>query len=416
MKLYDVIQKEHKTTKESSDVSEERVHLDYVEPKQDFQKRFRLKQISIFFFAAVFLVGLYTAGIFLVRAKVIITERRIPFILENAEFELVHEQTAGSGRLSFQTMVVESEASRQVYGAAAEQHTSYASGKVVFFNEYSTKPQTIKAKTTLTSTTGKKYQTTQAVTVPGFTTVKGKKTPGTSSSVVIKALEVGPASNTTGASFSVSGFGKTVYAQSAGAVSGGEDGIMHSVNPTDSPNIIATLQTQLIERLKRETRAQIPDTLITYPDLQVPSVDAGSVVLSGTSVKFPATMKGAMTTYLVPRDLFEMAIASHVFRDHTYPHITIPTVTDLKVVSVTPLPADPRHTPDSIRVRVSGEGILITKVPIDLVKQSLLGIPKKTIETLINSIPEIDTAQYHIYPFWAPFFPHKANRIFIEIK
>lgn len=414
MKLYDVIRKENLDEgKELPPIPEEapaRMRIVY------HSKEIRWKKIFVLGGAIFFMALLYILGMKFAHAKVIVTERRIPFVLENAEFELAHEGDASTGRLTFQTMGVSSEATRQVYGSKFEQSTSVARGKVVFFNEYSTKSQTVKAKTTITASNGKKYQTTQAVTVPGYT-LKGKiKTPGTSVATPIVATAVGPTYNTTGSTFSVAGWSKSLYAQSSGAVTGGEDGVSHSVTDAERGDVIATLQAQLTERLKRETRTQIPDNLIAYPDLQVPSIDANSTELRGESVKFPATMKGTMTTYLISRDAFETAIANHVLNDHTYPHVSIPSIGDLTVTPITALPADPKNTPDSMRVRVSGEGVIITKAPLDSIRQSLIGSRKKLFGSFINTVPEVDSAEYHFYPFWGPFFPTKEDWIVLEAK
>ena len=415
MKLYDVIKKEQqKEGREFPPLPEETARTSVSRPRRHHTVRW--KKMAVLGGAALFLVLLYIVGMTFVHAKVVITERRIPFVLENAEFELAHEGDASIGRLAFQTMVVETEASRQVYGSKVEQSTSLARGKVVFFNEYSTKSQTVKAKTTLTATNGKKYQTTQAVTIPGFTTKNKVKTAGTSAATPIVAVAVGPTYNTTGTSFAVAGWGKSLYAQSAGAVTGGEDGVSHSVSDTERADVIATLQAQLAERLKRETRTQIPETLITYPELQVTSIDASSVSLKGESVKFPATMKGSMTTYLISRELLQKAIANHVVSDRTYADVSIPSLADLTVVSVTALPADAANTPDTIRIRVSGEGVIITKAPIDSIRQALLGTRKTLFGSVVNTIPEVDTAEHHFYPFWAPFFPDRDTRITIETK
>jgi hypothetical protein len=414
MKLYDVIRKENLDDGKDLPPIPEETPIRIRTYRQSTGVRW--KKILVFGGAIFFVALLYILGVKLAHAKVVVTERRIPFVLENAEFELVHEGDASTGRLTFQAMGVSSEATRQVYGSKFEQSTSMAKGKVVFFNEYSTKPQTVKAKTTLTASNGKKYQTTTAVTVPGYT-LKGKvKTAGISTATAIVATAVGPTYNTTGSTFSVAGWGKSLYAQSSGAVTGGEDGVSHSVTDAERGDVIATLQSQLTERLKRETRTQIPDNLIAYPNLQVPSIDANATELRGDSVKFPATMKGTMTTYLISRDAFETAIANHVLNDHTYPHVSIPSIGDLTVTPITALPADPKHTPDSIRIRVSGEGVIITKAPLDTIRQTLIGSRKKLFGSFINTIPEVDSAEYHFYPFWAPFFPHTESWITVEAK
>jgi hypothetical protein len=287
---------------------------------------------------------------------------------------------------------------------------------VVFFNEYSTKAQTIKAKTTITSKEGKKYQTTTAVTVPGYTLKNKVKTPGTSVAVPVVATGVGPSYNTQGTSFSVSGWGKTLYAQSSGTISGGEDGMRHSVAKKDEADVISALQNQLVERLKRETRAQMPEDFITFPDLQITTIDSSSLVLHGESIKFPASIKGSMTTYLIPRTLFETTIANHVLHDRTYARVTIPALASLAVIPATALDSKPQDVPDTIKVRVSGDGTIIAKASLDVIKESLVGTSKGDFGKVLDGVPEVDSAEYHFYPFWAPLFPSSDNRIKVEIK
>ncbi len=419
MKLYDVIRKEEM----GEEVEDKKLPEIQVEsPKKNTLHHFvhhrhvNWRKILIIGCAIAFIALLYVIGMRVVHAKVVITERRIPFTLDAAEFELIHEGEGSINRLSYQTMVVPTEVSRQVYGSQIEPSTSYAKGKVVFFNEYSTKAQTIKAKTTVTSKEGKKYQTTESVSVPGYTLKNKVKTAGTSAATSVIATAVGPASNTTGTSFSVAGYGKTMYAQSAGAITGGEDGLRHSVAPSDRDDIVASLQAQLIERLKRETRAQIPQDLITFPDLQVASVNTDSLVLKGEGIKFPASISGTMTTYLIPSDMLESAIASQVLNDRSYPKVTIPDLSALTVTPITALPADPDAAPDTIRIEISGEGTIITKAPVAAILDSLVGAPKKDFSHILGNIPEVDSAEYHFYPFWAPFFPAKNTNITVEAQ
>lgn len=411
MKLYDVIRKE-KMEKEGDVVQESPASTYTYSPRPGS----RWKSILIVGIGALFLVMLYVVGMKVVHAKVVVTEKRIPFTLNGVELELTHEEEAGEGRLAYQTMLVPGEVSRQVFGSEVSSSTSNAHGSVVFFNEYSTKAQTIKKGTTLTSKEGKKYTTGAQVSVPGYTTKSGKKVPGTSTTVSITAAASGPSYNSSGTTFTVSGYSKTLYAQSSGAITGGDDGAAHSVAEKDRADVIANLQAQLVERLKRETRAQIPSQLITFPDLQVTNIDTSSTQLKGTTIKFPATMKGSMTTYLIDRDLLEAAIARQALYDKTYTDVSIPNLADIVVEPVSALPSDPESAPETIRVKVSGQGTIIAKAPLIHIKESLLGAKKSTFANLLSTIPEVDSAEYHFYPFWAPFFPSKESRITIESK
>lgn len=419
MKLYDVIRKEaHKRGDHRLDKAP--IVEQPISPHIDTPRHHRLRSITIGGGALLFLVLLYVLGMKFVHTRIVIDERRIPFTLNGLELELVHEENAATERLSFQTMVVEAEVSRQVYGANIQPATSNAKGKIVIFNEYSTKSQIVKKGTTVTSKEGKKYQTQAAATVSGYTMKNGKKVAGTSVATAVTAAGVGPAYNTSGTTFTIAGWSganaKLFYAQSAGAISGGEDGVAHSVSEADKPDVIATLQAQLIERLKRETRAQIPADLIAFSDMQFPSVDSDSVKLRGESIKFPATMKGSMVTYLISRDLLEQSIAREVSRDHVYPSVTIPALGDLVVVPVSAVPSDPSMIPESIKIKVTGSGTIITKAPVGSLREMLVGRPKRAFAGVAATVPEIDTARYHFYPFWAPFFPAKESRITIETK
>lgn len=411
MKLYDVIRKEDLERGEPIREAEP-----LPKPPIIHHRPLSWKKVILIGSCIAFIVLIYILGMKAARATVHIAERHIPFSLQDTQLELVHETQATNTRLSFQTMVVEAEISREVYGSELSASTSKAHGKVIFFNEYSKTAQTIKAKTVITGKNGKKYVTDSSVTVPGYT-LKGKtKSAGTSVPVAITASDVGPSYNTTGTSFTVAGRTATLYAQSAGEIVGGEDGMSHTVSSAEQPQVLATLQNQLTEKLKRETRAQIPPNLITFPDLQFVTVNTDSLQLRGNAIKFPAVIKGTMVTYLVSRDLMETAIAGKALSDRTYKDVSIPDLGGIKVVPVTAVPLDPRSVPDSLRISVSGDGTIITKVSVDTVRQQLVGIRKRNFSAALSDIAEIDTARYNFYPFWAPFFPIKESRLKIVIE
>jgi hypothetical protein len=179
---------------------------------------------------------------------------------------------------------------------------------------------------------------------------------------------------------------------------------------------LESLKTQLTERLKRETRAQIPPELITYPDLQFVSIDTDSLRLEGEGVKFTAQIKGTMVSYLMSRSLFESAIAKDVLSDHSYTAVTIPSVASLNVNPKSSIPANPTTPPDLISIEVSGNGSIITKAPIQRIKESLIGTKRGSFDSIISTFSEVSSASFKIRPFWAPFFPKKDSYIKVNIK
>ncbi|MDB5188455.1 MAG: hypothetical protein JWM92_53 [Candidatus Nomurabacteria bacterium] len=429
MKLYDVIRKDEQDkrpkgqAKQVVEVSPDIVKAPKIQNFNDMPPRgphhISWKKITVIGGALVFLALLYVGGTVLVHAKITVTQRQIPFSLQNAQIDLTNSANADPGRLSFQTMVVTDSVSRQVFASAMTTSTTTATGEAVIFNQYSKSSQTVRKGTTLTGTNAKRYVTQAAVIVPGYTGSGSQKVAG-SAHVAIAAADVGPTYNSNGTSFIIAGWGganaKLFFATSAGAITGGQNGAMHTLSDADKQQATATLQAALREKLSRETRAQIPDNLITFPDMQFTNLDANSLNLIGPTIQFAATLKGTMVSYLIPRDLLEQAIASKAISDHLYPDVSIPSLGNVQVTPVSVIPTDPKNTPPTITVAVSGQGVIITKVAPTTIQQDVLGMPRGSFTQVFSAIPEVDTASYRLMPFWAPYFPYKASRISVVIN
>ncbi len=413
MKLYDVIRREQKL----DDIPVVSTPETFVLTETPRKKRKRIVFIAIILGAVCIL---YVASLYFVRAKVYIEERSIPFNLDRTVIDLSHETKSDTERLSFQTMSVTTEISRDLFGSEVKEVTGKAKGSVIFFNEYSKNSITLKTGTKLIAQNGKSYVTQKSVIIPGYKLVSGKKTAGTSPSVTVIATETGQASNSTGTSLTISGYSGTkkaqIYARSVGGFTGGEAGMKHSISEADKPQILDTLKTQLTERLRRETRAQIPEQLITYPDLQFISIDTDSLKLEGEGIKFPAYIKGTMVSYLIPRDLFESAIAKEALSDHSYNSVSIPNLADLTVSAKSGIPADPSQIPNAISIEVSGQGSIITQVSESKIQEVLLGVKRGSFNNIISSISEISSAKYKLFPFWAPFFPKQERFIKVNLE
>lgn len=418
MKLYDVIKKE-KLEKEGVVEKVEKVEERPLEEKVFIKKRkkFSIKLIGTLSLIIGLVVILYLLGMRFVYAKIVVSERHIPFSFDKIKIELEEEKVADAGRLSFQVMSVDSSVTKQVYASGLQQSNVKAKGKIIIFNEYSSTSRAIKSGTTVTSAEGKKYLTQANVTVPGFTTVNGVKKAGISQEVTVLAAAVGEEYNTEGTTFTISGYNSNqLYGRSAGAVRGGEEGMAHILTEKEKEDASFSLQANLAERLKRETRAAIPAEYITFPNLQIMSIEKDSLVFRGSSIKFPASIEGKMVTYLIPKNDLERVLANKIIVDQTYPNVTIPTIQNLIVEPLSSLSSDINKLPESITITISGEGTLVTKVSPEKIRQAVLGIPRKAFSVAMQSIAEIEEARFVFYPFWAPFFPNISSRINIIIN
>jgi hypothetical protein len=410
MKLYDVIRKEEHP--EEKLTQENFVLTDPVHKKK--------RHLLFLVILSVILVVIYVVGVYNVRATITLEERSIPFVLDKSIVDLDHETTSSGERLSFQTMTVSSEINREIFGSQLKDVTGKSKGSIVIFNEYDKKPFTLKLGAKVVATSGKSYITQENITVPGYTLDGKKRKPGTSNAVNVIAVESGPDSNSEGDSLVISNFTglkrKQIYARTIGAFKGGESGMRHTVSEGERPQIIETLKTQLSERLRRETRAQIPEQLVTYPDLQFIYIDTDSLKLEGDGVKFSAQIKGSMVSYLIPRNAFETSLAKEVLSNNLYKKVSIPVIDSLSVVPQKGIPADSSVVSESISVLVSGQGSVITKIDPELIKTSLVGTKRSTFNESLSSVPEISSAKFNLIPFWSPFFPAKEKNIEVIIR
>lgn len=417
MKLYDVIvaDKKHapdERTRELGDTPPK-------PPKRVHQYSLR-KHIIVYGILFGIIVGIYALGIAFAHVTVTIYERQIPFSIDRTTIDLEHEASAAPERLAYQGMVVSDTLTREIFGSQVVVSDTKAHGQAVFFNEYSTAAQTIASGTTLLSADGKKYVLSQKVTVPGYKTVAGKKQPGSSTNVTITAAATGADYNTSGTSFTVASYTGTkktqLYARSATAITGGDSGGKHTVTAQEKTTALDALTSQLQERLKRETRAQIPAGYMTYPDLQLFDIDENSIILQGEGIKFPASISGSLVSYLIPDTNFEQAIARIALGGHTYPSVAIPTIAELSVEPKSVLPVSSKEFPQTISLTVSGQGTIIAKADVNAVKSKLIGIRRTMFDSALKDIPEIDHATYSVVPFWAPYFPSQVGRMKVLVR
>ena len=181
-------------------------------------------------------------------------------------------------------------------------------------------------------------------------------------------------------------------------------------------SIVNMLNADLFERLKRETRTQIPDNLLLSPDLQFFFFDKNSINFTGTDVAFPVVAHGTMTSYLINKEILEQAIASVVLRgDTTYPEVSILEIGNLQIKPISAPPADPNTIPNEFTISITGQGTLITKVLPSDIQSSLVGVGRSSFDSILAKYKEIDTGSFSMYPFWATSFPTKKERILVKV-
>ncbi len=421
LKLYDEIIKERGGVIEKHDPASE--HSFHLAPK----KRARWKLLLYLFCVVLLLGGLFAYGVFRASAVVTIDMRKVPFVLEKTLLTVPHEKLATKESLHFQAMITDDKVSREVFGDRLTEVHTKATGKAVFVNEYSSKPVTLKKGTTLTGAeNNKKYTLNDAVTVPGFKTVEGKRVAGTSPAIGFTASVVGKEYNSEGTDLAVAGYttgdkAKKFYGKSSGPITGGQSGTVHTVSEAGKIEITSVLQQLLAEKLKRQARAQTPEGFITFPDFQFMLYDTATLTLQSDAIKFPASLSGTLVTYLFPEAPLAAAIAAKAVENGsggaaTGIAYTIPELSGLTLSQGLALSINTEEIPSELTLRVSGESIMRAELDRQVIQDSLVGKPVAQFEKIMEAFPGIAEARFTRFPFWAPYFPNNPERIKLIIK
>lgn len=424
MKLYDIIVKEknqQNTLSESENYSassdEHPVFISDVIPKKTARK----KKI-IFVSILIILVGLYTLGLWVSYAKITLYERSIPFTLTNTVFTLAHEESVEreAEPYTFQTITTSSTIEREVIGTEFKEVTEYARGLVVFSNEWAKSPETLKVGTIIESPGGKKYKTTASVRVPGYTISGGVKSAGVSTPVPVIALEVGTASNNPGTTFTIPSFSskkrQQFLAQSVGPLSGGDAGVRHSLSAQEERAVTELLTQQLTERLRRETRAQVPDEFFVSADMQYPYIRPEQFELEGEAIKFTAVARGSLVSYLIKHEVLSALIAQDVLRDQDEGDFYISNLSDLTFTISSPIPLDETIIPDSIQITINGSGVLTSRIQSEEFRKEIAGRSVKEFREYVSNKKTIEKAELSLLPFWSPYLPQTNQLLKVRVR
>lgn len=190
----------------------------------------------------------------------------------------------------------------------------------------------------------------------------------------------------------------------------------YQIADSDREHIANTLSADVFERLKRQTRTQIPEGLLLNPELQFFFFNKSNIVFTGNTIAFPAIAQGTMTSYLINTQVLEQAIAASVFHDtKTYPEVSIPEIGSLQIRAISAAPFDPNTIPDTFTISLTGTGTIITQASPEEIQRDLLGKKTSDFDSILANIPEIDTGTFSMYPFWARNFSNIASRIKVQV-
>jgi hypothetical protein len=421
MKLYDIIVKEKQQT--SHAVPEEKTisQKDTVFIADIIPTHSRRKKILFFLTTIILLILLYMVGFWISYAKITVYERAIPFTLTNTVIDLAHEESIEQqSSYTFQTITFSTSIKREIIGTEFKEVSEYAKGSVIFSNEWTKTPEAIKIGTIIESPNGKKYKTTASATVPGYTLSGSQKIAGVSKPVPVIAVEAGASSNNPGTTFTVPSFSAKkrglLFAKSMGPILGGDSGVRHSLSSQEEKSTIEILKQQLAERLRRGTRAQVPEEFFVSPDMQYLYINPDNFKLEGETIKYIAEARGSITSYIIKRELLYKLIAQEVLREGIEGDFYISNLSDLTFQISSSIPSNPSIIPDQIQITVNGSGVLTSRIDAERFRKDIAGRNVREFKEYVSKKSTIEKVELSLLPFWSPNLPSSEKMIRIIVR
>lgn len=287
---------------------------------------------------------------------------------------------------------------------------AFATGTVRFFNA-SAKSITIPNKTRLIVVHHENdslfYVTQAAVTVPAASkTIPGQK------DIAVTALAVGRDFNQPLGDIFLE---KTIPGISVRMKTSFTGGAQTSEKIID-PDTLATVSQQLIlknsntDQLIARAQESVPSDMVVLPISLVSSVptitteshDDGVHVVAKRSVGLIFVKKTDMAKYL-----------GGFINESKGVTLTMDNLEGLTIT--TSVLASPQTIPQTIPIRITGNGTLTGFVDAAKIKAVVLGNTRSQVKSLLSTLPEVEKVDISMVPFWRRVFPLDPTKVTVTI-
>ncbi len=300
-----------------------------------------------------------------------------------------------------------------------EAFSKRASGTVIVYNNYSSEPQVLVARTRLQSASGLIFRINNRAVVPGK---KGDK-PG-SIEVEISADQSGEKYNVGFSDFKVPGFiGTPKYgkffarsrADTKGDIKGGAAGQGKVVGKADSEALLKTLEDKVKANLATKLAGEIQDNFIIFPDTieAVITLRVTDPPVGAPGDKFWGEIRGEAKVLAVDRSVYQATLAGKLFENkEIIPSFALPDGATLSCDK-------PRldYTKNIISCDINGKVTFIGVVPVDELREKVLASNAVgDLKNIFEYYPGIKKVEQTFRPAFLKRIPSRSSQLIVQVR
>lgn len=338
------------------------------------------------------------------RATVVVTPKSQP-VSVNRDF------TAGrqGGNLAFQTVELTAKQSTGAAARGTKEVRRKASGTIVVYNAYASRPQRLIKNTRFETPDGKIYRIDQGITIPGYTVSGGRTVPG-SVEAVVYADEPGESYNIDRTDFTLPGFKGApqytkVYARSKTRMTGGFVGQTYTLAEEDAAVVEKTLKDKLAADFKTQIETTIPKEYILFPDASF--IEYGETAIEGeggTSSSVTVTQEATLVGFLLSREELAKALAQIGVPSYDGLPVKAPNLEELDLAVKNKASLAPRSA-EAFTFALSGSTRVVWTYDEEALKEALGGKEKEEFQAVLGGFPPVASAELKTTPFWLGKLP-----------
>jgi hypothetical protein len=315
----------------------------------------------------------------------------------------------------FNLIKIEGAVSMNATNIISEEKDDLATGIVILYNNHKTSAQTLVVDTRLRGSNDLIYYTKDRVSIPG----KSGTTPG-SIEVEVYSSEKGSEYNLGNSDFTVVGFEgtdkeETVYGRTKNEISGGNVGLVYSMEDLKKEEFKNSLGLDLKARLYEKAVTEIPEEYISYEKVTFLETSITDMMLQSDKENFDVRAEGTLYVYLFEKKKFEEAILNKIgdLRDSEHAHLLNLEELNFDLTLPAIIANDPENM-TSLSITLSDDLFVVWENNLEEIKESLIGLSKKDFESTISAYPNVSSAELIIKPLWKQKIPSKIERVKIS--
>jgi hypothetical protein len=321
-----------------------------------------------------------------------------------------------SADLTFETVEMQITEEKTMAATGVKTVETKARGKIIVYNSYGSKPQTLIKNTRFETPDGKIYSINERIIVPGAKVENGKIVPS-SIEVTVYADMPGEEYNMGLTDFTIPGFKggpryEKFYARSKTAMDGGFKGEIPVVSKEDSQKLKESVENSITNKLLKNVLLQKPEGYLLYKDaIKITFTESEQKDPKTTRqgpLKFTVKETGMLFAYLFSEKALSNALVKKYLGEEFQNKVRAGNIENLKFELI-----NQDIDKGTVVFKLKGKANFVWLIDEEKLKEALIA-SSENFESVFKSYPAIEHASIVFRPSWWKFFPDKKSKISIE--